>query len=106
MTTTTVPAKPDPAFVAAIPTIRAAIADFRTAITTILTGDMALAPARVGPAVGILVNQLALLAPGLLSSEQGALLQDATSGLDGLDAKLAAIQAQAAATPPAAAAAG
>ena len=79
---------PSPALVAASPYLKQAIADIKTAINTIFTGDPALIAARVTPALGILVNQLVLLEPGVLNAEQGVLATDINTKLDALAAKL------------------
>lgn len=79
---------PNPALVAASPYLKQAIADVIQAATTILTGDAALIGARVVPALGILVNQLMLLDPGLLAAEQGVALTTITNDLNALAAKL------------------
>lgn len=93
---------PNPALVAAAPTLIAALTDFKAAVTTILTGDPAQIGLRVGPAIAILDNQLVLLFPELATAEEAVGLTEATSGIDGLIAKLQAIQAPAApATTPA-----
>src|SRR6185437_2447345 len=77
----TVPA-PSPALVAASPYLKQAIDDIIAAVTTITTGEAALAPARVGPALGILVNQLVLLEPGVLAAEQGVVQTDVIADLN------------------------
>jgi hypothetical protein len=89
---------PNPALVAAAPILAQGLTLVKTAVTTILTGDPALLPARIQPALAILDAQLVLLAPALLTAEEAVGAAEATSGLDGLIAKLNAI----AATPPAA----
>jgi hypothetical protein len=83
-----VPAAPNPALVAAAPILVTALTDVKEAITTILTGDPAQIALRAGPAVQILLAKITLLAPQLASAEEGVALQGATSGLDGLIAKL------------------
>lgn len=80
--------QPSQALVAASPYLKQAIADIKTAVNTILTGDPAQIGLRVTPALGILVNQLVLLEPGVLAAEQGVLLTDINSKLDALSAKL------------------
>lgn len=77
-----------PALVAASPYLKQAIDDVIQAITTITTGDPLQTGLRVGPAVGILVNQLVLLEPGVLAAEEGVVQQDAISQLQALKAKL------------------
>lgn len=79
---------PSPALVAAAPYLKQAIANIQAAVTTIFTGDPALIGARVAPALGILVNQLVLLEPGVLNAEQGVLATDINSKLSALAAKL------------------
>jgi hypothetical protein len=88
MTTSTTP---DPALVAAAPILITALTDLKQAVTTILTGDPALALARITPALAILEGQLLLLAPGLLSAEETVVATDATSGFDNIISKLQAL---------------
>jgi hypothetical protein len=83
----------NPILKAAAPTLIAAIGDLKAAINTIVTGDPAMIAARVGPAVGIFVNQLALLLPGLEVSELGAVGTDVNAKLDNIVAKLQALAA-------------
>lgn len=80
--------QPSAALIAASPYLKQAIADIVSAVNTIFTGDAALAPARVGPALGILVNQLVLLEPGVLAAEQGVVQTDIVGDLNALSAKL------------------
>jgi hypothetical protein len=82
---------PNPALVAAAPTLVTALTLVKQALTTILTGDPAQLPLRVVPAIAILDNQLVLLAPALLTAEEGVALSAATNGLNGLIAKLSAL---------------
>ncbi len=86
---------PNPLLVAAVPTLVQGLTDLKQAITTILTGDPAQIGLRVAPAIAILDGQLTLLLPELLKSEQPVLAAQATSGLDGLIAKLNALAATA-----------
>jgi hypothetical protein len=79
---------PNPVLVAAAPTLIQAVQLLQTAINTILTGDPAQIPLRAGPAVGILVNQLELLLPGLATSEVGVVQTDINTKLGGLITKL------------------
>lgn len=79
---------PNPALAAAAPALKSALTNLKTAITTILTGDPMQAGLRAGPAVQILLGQLALEWPELASAEEGVVLQDATGGIDKLIAKL------------------
>lgn len=79
---------PSPALVAASPYLKQAIADVIQAITTITTGDPALTVARIGPALGILANQIVLLEPGVLAAEEGVLGTSAIAQLNALSAKL------------------
>ena len=79
---------PSAALIAASPYLKSAIADIVQAITTVATGDPALAPARLGPAFAILVNQLMLLEPGLLAAELGTGAQSLITDLNALAAKL------------------
>jgi len=85
---------PNPALVAAAPTLVQALTYVKAAVTTILTGDPAQIGLRVAPAVAILDNQLLLLLPALATAEQSVVLTQATSGIDGLISKLQAIQAK------------
>lgn len=80
--------QPSAALVAASPYLKQAIADIKDAVNTIFTGDAALIGARVTPALGILVNKLVLLEPGVLNAEQGVLATDINAKLDALSAKL------------------
>lgn len=82
---------PNPALVAAAPTLIQALGYVKAAVTTILTGDPAQIGLRVGPAVAILDNQLLLLLPQLANAEQGVVLTQATTGIDGLITKLQAL---------------
>ena len=77
-----------PALVAASPYLKQALTDVKACLNTILTGDPAQIPLRAGPAVQILLGQLALLEPGALAAEEGALNTTVSSALDGLIAKL------------------
>lgn len=79
---------PNQVLVAAAPTLIAALTAVKTAATTILTGDPALLPARVTPAIAILDNQLVLLFPELATAEEAVAASDATAGIDGLISKL------------------
>jgi len=79
---------PSPALVAASPYLKQAIADLKTCVNTILTGDPAQIGLRAGPAVAIFVNQVVLLEPGVLAAEQGVVQQDINAKLDALSAKL------------------
>jgi len=88
---------PNPALVAAAPTLIAGLTDLKQCLTTILTGDPALLVARIAPAVAILDGQLTLLLPGLLSAEQAVAAGAATAGIDGLITKLQALSAKPAA---------
>ncbi len=79
---------PSPALVAATPALKTVLTELKAAITTILTGDPMQIPLRVGPAVGILLNQIVLVLPELATAEETVVLQDTTSKIDGLIAKL------------------
>lgn len=79
---------PSPALVAASPYLKQAITYIEQAVTTITTGDPLQTGLRVGPAIAILVNQLALLEPGILSAEEGVLGTSAIAQLNALSAKL------------------
>lgn len=85
----------NPVLKAAAPTLIAAIGDLKAAINTIVTGDPVMVGARIGPAVGIFVNQLALLLPSLEVAELGAVGVDANAKLDGIVTKLQALNAPA-----------
>lgn len=85
--TPTAPA-PSPALVAASPYLKQAIAALQTFVTTVLTGDPALLPARVAPAAAIFVNQVILLEPGLLVAEEGVAATSINGQLAALSAKL------------------
>jgi len=82
---------PNPALQAAAPILIEALTDVKEAVATILTGDPALIAARVQPAIAILDAKLVLLAPALLSAEESVAASAATTGLDGLIAKLQAL---------------
>lgn len=90
-----------PALVAAAPVIISALTNLKAAVTTILTGDPAQLPLRVGPAIAILDNQLILLLPELATAEEGVAAAAATSGIDSLITKLTALTAPAAPAAPA-----
>jgi hypothetical protein len=79
---------PSPALVAASPYLKQAIADVIQAITTITTGDPLQTGLRVGPAIAILANQLALLEPAVLAAEESVLGQSAIAQLNAVSAKL------------------
>jgi len=83
----------NPVLKAAAPTLIQAIADVKACLNTILTGDPLQIPLRAGPAAAILVSQLELLLPGLGTAETGAVLTDVNTRLDGLTAKLTALNA-------------
>ena len=83
---------PNPALVAAAPTLISALTLVQQAVTTILTGDPAMIGLRVVPAVAILDNQLTLLFPQLLTAEEAVASTAATSGITKLIAKLQALQ--------------
>jgi hypothetical protein len=82
---------PNPVLVAAAPTLITALQDLQTAVNTILTGDPVQAPARVGPAIQILLGQLALLLPGLGIAELGAVNLEVNTKIGGLVTQLQAI---------------
>lgn len=85
--TPTAPA-PSPELVAASPILKQVLTDLKAAISTTLTGDPLQTGVRAGPAFAIFLNQIALMAPGLLSAEEGVLNQDLGSKIDGIIAKL------------------
>jgi len=88
---------PNPALVAAAPTLIQALRLVQQFVTTVMTGDPAQIPLRVAPAIAILDSQIILLAPQLLAAEQGVVLSQATTGINNLITKLEALV-----TPPAA----
>lgn len=79
---------PSPELVAASPFLKTVLTNLKTAINTTLTGDPAQIGLRAGPAFNILLSQIILAAPGLLSAEEGVLNQDLGGKIDGLIAKL------------------
>jgi hypothetical protein len=79
---------PNPALVAASPILKSMLADLKIAINTTLTGDPAQIGLRAGPAFAIFLNQLALMAPGLLGAETGVVEQDLNAKIDAIVAKL------------------
>lgn len=79
---------PNPALVAAAPFLKTVLTDLKAAINTTLSGDPAQIGLRAGPAFAILLNQVALLEPSLLSAEAGAINTDIGNKIDGLIAKL------------------
>jgi len=83
-----VPAAPSPVLVAAAPALKAALTDLKQLLTTVLTGDPLQIGLRVGPALLIFNGQLQLLLPELATAEQGVVLQQATTSIDNLIAKL------------------
>lgn len=88
MTPTPTAPQPSAALVAASPYLKQALTDLKGCLSTILTGDPMLIPARATPAVAILLNQLALLEPGVLVAEEGVVATNALGGIDKLIAKL------------------
>lgn len=84
---------PNPALQAAAPVLIQGLASLKQAVTTILTGDPAQLPLRIAPAIAIMDGQLTLLAPSLLGAEQAVLASDATKGIDGIIARLQALNA-------------
>jgi hypothetical protein len=79
---------PNPALVAASPILKTMLADLKVAINTTLTGDPAQIGLRAGPAFAIFLNQLALMAPGLLAAETNVVEQDLNAKIDAIAAKL------------------
>ncbi len=77
---------------AAAPVLIEALTDVKQFLTTVLTGDPLQIPLRAAPAAQVLLGQLQLLLPALANAEEPVVLQQATSGLDGLISKLQAIQ--------------
>jgi hypothetical protein len=82
---------PSPALQAAAPTLIAALTALKQAVTTILTGDPVLLPARVAPAILIFDSQCVLLFPELALAEEAVTAASATSGITNLIAKLSAL---------------
>lgn len=93
------PAAPSPLLIAAIPFFIAALTAAKTAKNTIITGDPLTAGQRALPALQIFVSTVELQLPALGSSELQAGGTVFDSQVDGLIAKLQALQA---AAPPAA----
>lgn len=79
---------PSPALVAASPFLKQALIDIKGALNTILTGDPMQIPLRTAPAVAILLNQLALLEPGILVAEESVVQTGLSAQIDALIAKL------------------
>lgn len=79
---------PSPALVAASPFLKQALTDIKGALNTILTGDPMQIPLRTAPAVAILLNQLALLEPGILVAEESVVQTGLSAQIDALIAKL------------------
>lgn len=80
---------PDPALAAASPILKQVLTDLKAAVNTTLAGGPAAEIGlRAGPAFGIFLNQIALLAPSLLSAEAGAVNTDIGSKIDAVIAKL------------------
>ncbi|MDE2104651.1 MAG: hypothetical protein KGL39_45870 [Patescibacteria group bacterium] len=82
------PSAPSPELVAASPFIKQVIADLKAFNNTVFTGDPLQIGLRVGPALGILTNQVILLEPAVLGAEQSVIGQDLNSKLDAIAAKL------------------
>ena len=83
---------PNPILVAAAPTLITAIGDLQVMINTILTGDPALAAARVLPATEIFAGKLTLLLPSLATAELGAGQAAINAKLNGLVTQLQALK--------------
>lgn len=81
----------NPVLVAAAPTLVKAVELLQTCINTILTGDPMQIPLRAAPAAAILVSQLQLLLPGLLTSETAAVNAEINTKLSGLITQLQAL---------------
>jgi hypothetical protein len=82
----------NPELVAAAPTLIKALQLVEAAAATILTGgDPLLAPARVGPALTILLAQVQLLLPALATAELGAVNADIGVKIGGTIAQLQAV---------------
>jgi hypothetical protein len=80
--------QPSAALVAASPFLKQALTNLKAAVNTTLTGDPMQIPLRAGPAFAILLNQIALLEPGFLGAEAGAVNTDIGNDIDKLIAKL------------------
>lgn len=82
---------PNPALVAAAPTMIAVLEQFQAMVSTITTGDPATALARVEPAAKIFLGQVELLLPGLATAEIGVLNSAVNSNVASLITKLQAL---------------
>jgi hypothetical protein len=92
---------PNPALVAAAPTLITVIGELQTLVTTILTGDPLQIPSRIDGAVKIFLGQLELQFPGFLSAEIGVVETDAVTALGNAKTKLQALTAPATQAPAA-----
>ena len=79
---------PNPALVAAAPTLITALQQVQTMINTITTGDPATIGARVLPAAQIFLGQLTLLWPGLATAELGVAQTEINTKISGLITQL------------------
>lgn len=82
---------PNPALIAAAPSLITALTQLQTMVKTIITGDPALAAARALPAAEIFLAQLELLGPGLLTAELGVGATVVETKITGLIASLQAL---------------
>lgn len=82
---------PNPALVAAAPTLIQALQLFQTMVNTVTAGDPATALARVEPAAKIFLGQLELLLPGLATAEIGVLNSAINTEVGSLITKLQAL---------------
>ncbi len=92
---------PNPALVAAAPTLIQIATDVKQFLNTTLTGDPLQIPARAAAANLVLMGQIQLLFPELAVAEEAVMLNQANTGLDGIINKLKALSAPASPTPPA-----
>ncbi len=79
---------PNPALAAASPVLKAALTLVSDFLTTVLTGDPMQLPLRAGPALLVLQGKLQLLLPQLATAEEAVVLQQSTSAINALIAKL------------------
>lgn len=91
---------PNPALVAAAPTLIQALTLIQTFVNTTFTGDPALIPARADASADILLGNLKLLLPGLAVAEVGVVQSDINTKIGAVITQLQNLSA-----PPAAPAA-
>ena len=82
---------PNPALVAAAPTLVQAIGLLQTFCNTVLVGDPLQAGLRVAPALQVLLGQLTLLEPGVLAAEVGVVNTEVQAKLSALATQLQAL---------------